>query len=124
MATGTINSNMVLLWTGTTTESFGPQTISLDLSSYAFVDIVYSPWGGTGELAVQRFVVGANSELSYTKTSNDDASDAQHFLNGTYRTVNVTTTGVTFGAGSMIYAGGAYQPWNNRAIPYKIYGIK
>ena len=116
---------MTLLWTNNDiTQSFAAQTISIDLSDYSFVDIVFSPWGGTSELAVSRFVVGATSELSYTKTSSDSTSDAQHFLNGTYRGINITATGISVGTGQMIYAGGAYQNWNNRAIPYKIYGIK
>ena len=124
----TIQEDRVLLWSNTANNgslaNFAPQTLTLDLSKYSFVDIVYSPWGATSELSVQRFFVGASGELSYTKTSADNTSDAQHFLNGVYRSINVTITGIVFSAGQMIYAGGAYQNWNNRAIPYHIYGIK
>lgn len=102
MATGTINSNSVLLWTNPNpSASFAAQKISLDLSNYSFVFVVSS-----GSVLVK---VGAGSAWIVSNVS----------PNLRVRSVAASATGVTFGAG---YQGSTQDNTNN--IPTQIYGIR
>lgn len=113
-----------LLWTNSSPASgFAAQTVSVDLSRYNFVEIESSPFAGDDRV-IQKFPVGKNGHLFFMYLNADTASDAAHMLNGVSRSVSVTTSGVTFGNGMMVYSGGAYVGWTNRAIPTRIWGIK
>ena len=114
-----------LIWERPISE-FEPQTISLDLSSYRFVDIVcsFSTDVTNSSIFVRRFLVGEKSQIEFTQFTYDTATDVLHALNGCYRSITVTTTGITFGSGHMIYNGNGYKDWNNRSLPFKTYGVK
>jgi hypothetical protein len=127
MATGTIITEECLLWTNPSsfpTGGWAAQTVTLDLSPYRFVRIVFAPFDDLGQQAVTECPVGAGSALFYMQFDTGHTSSASTFINGTARNFSVTTSGIQFQAGQMVYNGGAYKDWNNRAVPYKIYGIK
>lgn len=125
MASGTIHVENDLLWTNAKPNTnFSPQTISLDLSGYSRVKIQFTPFGNTNQVEFSECVVGSASCLFYMQFSKDNTSSAGAFLNGVARNYSVTTTGVTFENGQMVYAGTAYTDWQNRSVPWKIFGIK
>lgn len=125
MASGTIHVENDLLWTNANPyDNFAPQTISLDLSGYSRVKIQFTPFGNTNQVQFSECIVGSASCLFYMQFSNDDTSSSATFLNGTARNYSVTTTGVTFENGKMVYSGTAYVDWQNRSVPWKIFGIK
>lgn len=116
-----------LLWTNSAPTNFSAQTISLDLSQYDMVKIVCSPWGSNNEWYTTDIFVGTDSRLMFLKildTQYNDQTGTAQVINGTDRAVSVSTTGVTFGTGQMIYDGRFYKNWDSRAIPVKIYGVK
>ena len=96
---------------------------SIDLSSYSHIIIGGYAWGDGGyfENIVE---VGGYSQLWYGGYNTDSTASVQNFLNFVWRTVTTTTSGVTFGRGQMVYAGGIYQNWDNRCVPKWIWGIK
>lgn len=113
------------------TSAFAAQTISLDLSGYDFVDIVY--YGRTGPndalsangYYTARCPVGEFGSLQVATLIGGTAS--YHWIS--CRAFEVTTSGIEFGYGRYIYfsyttAGdnGGYSETTN--IPYRIYGIK
>lgn len=128
MATTSVDkvTQTVLLWTNSNpTVSFPAQTIPLDLSSYDAVKIVALFVENTISSFVTELPVGSEDRaISYFYLNTTNTTNASTFLNGCSRTASVRTTGITFGNGQMIYVGNAYVDWNNRAIPWKIYGIK
>ena len=127
MATGKIQKRETLLWTNPSsfpTGGWAAQTVTLDLSPYSFVRIVFSPWDSLDQLAVSECPVGAGNTLFYMQFDSGHASSAATYINGVARGYTVSNTGIVFSNGGMVYNGGAYQNWAARAIPYKIYGIK
>lgn len=105
-------------------DSFTPSgAIPLDLSGYSHLIIAGYAWGNSGyfENVVE---VGGSSMLCYNAYNTDSTASVQNFLNCVWRSVSVTSTGITFGQGQMVYAGGIYQNWNNRCVPKWIWGIK
>lgn len=116
----------VLLWTNPNpTTSFTAQTIPLDLSNYDAVKIVALFVENTNSSFVCELPVGSTDRaISYFFLLTATSSDAAHFINGVSRPASVGTNGVIFGRGQMVYNSGAYVDWDNRAIPWKIYGIK
>lgn len=105
--------------------SFEPQTISLDLSPYRFIDVVCGFTNDIGNTTfVRRFPIGIKSQIEFTTFLYDKADSVINALNGCYRDINITTTGITFGNGHMIYNGNVYKDWPARCVPYKIYGVK
>ena len=105
--------------------SFEPQTISLDLSPYRFIDILCNfAVNLDGQCFIRRFPIGVIAQIEFTQFLYDTATDVTHALNGCYRNITITTTGITFGNGQMIYDGNVYKDWSTRCVPYKIYGVK
>ena len=89
------------------------------------VDIVCSFTQNINELRfTRRFPIGFPSQIEFTMFLYDMATEVITALNGCYRAVTVTTTGITFGNGNMIYDGKTYRDWPNRCVPLKIYGVK
>ena len=115
-----------LLWTNPSpTTAFVAQTVPLDLSNYDAVKIVALFVENTNSSFVTELPVGSEDRaISYFYLNTTNTTNASTFLNGCSRTASVSTTGITFGKGQMIYIGNSYVDWNNRAIPWKIYGIK
>ena len=114
-----------LLWTNSSPNAeFASQKVSLTLTSYDAVKIIFYPFSGTDPtVGVVEIPVGKSGNLFYMYLNTTTTSSAIAFLNGTSRTCSVATDGVTFSTGQMIYNNGVYTSWNNRSIPWKIYGV-
>ena len=114
-----------LIWTNPSPAAeFPAQTISLSLTGYSAVRVVFLPFASTSQQGVAQCPVGTSSSLFYMEFDVNNASSSAVFLNGVSRLFSVSDTGISFQNGQMIYAGGAYKDWNTRAIPYKIYAVR
>ena len=112
------------VWTNSSpTSGFAAQTVNIDLSRYSMVEIEFTPYADDTRKTV-RCPVGKNCNLFFMFINTDTASDVVHSLGSTSRSASVTTSGITFGNGQMLYNGDVYQNWTNRSIPTKIWGIK
>lgn len=117
----------VLLWTNPTSAEFQAQTISVDLSSYDFVLIVYArycrvdgSWDSISNLEMDTCMIPS------AKTSGFNTrfmlSGVTEF--GRMRYGYVSSTGVTFESGIQFNSYGVNTETTNNAtcIPYQIYG--
>ena len=97
--------------------SFSAQTVSLDLSKYAAVAIVFYPSISYQTRDTAWCEVG-DSITMYTYFNYDDCYSC-------YRTVSVSATGVTFGTGKQRTNSSSVNASdnNNAAIPVEIWGI-
>ena len=111
-----------LLWSNPS-NIYGTGTVALDLSDYDEVEILAAGFQ-TSNYVYSRCPIGKDGLIQVFTTSPDNASNAYTFMNTASRHYTVTQTGITFNNGQMTYAGSAYQNWNSRAVPLKIYGIK
>lgn len=110
-----------LLWTNEdTTVEFDAQTISLDLSDYDEVEILYKAYTTGTYYEFIKVAKGLNCVL-HTLT---DASVNAQRLGSRIATFN--DGGVTFNDAYLAVAGGSTSlgVYNNNIIPYRIYGIR
>ena len=106
-----------LLWTNASPlSSFSGQTISINLSGYDFVKIVFNWYVGnsTSEKYCQDFLCGATS-LTYR-------SDVGGYIST--RTVTISGSGIVFGSCSESQGTGSTSTNNSACVPVYIYGIK
>lgn len=112
-----------LLWTnGNPTATFSTQTISLSLSDYDSVEVVYKLHQGQQvNLTPQRAYKGE-------KTITVAASGVSGYFLGAFasiaREMQMSATGVIFGSASIVLGTGSWATDDRGLIPYKIYGIK
>ena len=108
------------LWTNPDA-TYTSGTVTLDLSAYTHIVVGCYAWGtGYFEQVVK---IGDSAMLQYTAFSADNTSSVQTAINGVYRSISVTSYGVTFGQGEMFYAGGIYRNRNDRCVPMYIWGF-
>ena len=118
MATGTIQKDMVLLWTNPNPNNeFSAQTISLDLSNYDAVAVVAKHWSDNDSRRIELAMVGADRMVLTVQSPTDIRIQ-------TLRLYKVTTSGVQFQGGKGMNASGGTYNSNQAAIPLQIYGIK
>ena len=117
---------MDLLWTNPDPNSaFTPQTISLDLSSYSMVYIVFkisSDAGYTllgGSLGLKRDTLNDTDNTFVFGIQNNTAGSG--FVYYAQRNYGVSSSGIIFSIGMNAFSGATQ---NNYGIPYQIYGIK
>ena len=103
-----------LLWTNPNPmTTFNSQTISLNLEQYKYVIIVVVTEAPSWDLLPRSTSIVPVGEYD------SDIRLGATGTGGTRSNVMATTTGVSFGAGIM-----GTSTNNNKAIPYKIYGVK
>ena len=125
MARSIIRANSCLLWTNPNlSEAYGGGYVPLDLSEYRFVRVTFLAFHSYGDVGVSEIPKGTTGVLFYMQLLQDTASSAASFLNGVTRKCTVSETGVLFGNGQMVYNGYAYTNWENRAVPWQIFGIR
>lgn len=112
-----------LLWTNPTSTSgmASNTTVSLDLSDYDLVEIIFWKSSNAGRRYECSNVssVPSSGALSTFEITNGSATTML------LRTYTVTTTGITFSAGYWRGAGDTVtHSANDPAMPIKIYGIK
>lgn len=110
-----------LLWTNPSA-SYSTGTVSLDLSAYDLVEVVFSTDDSLTTEFNARCPVGKSGHGQWWTVRSDLSNYAA--INAVTRDFSTATTGVTFGGGQMIYNGGSYNNWAGRAVPRRIYGIR
>ena len=118
----------VLLWTNPHPASFSAGTVNVDMSGYDNIEIECTRTGGTDQTYIVKSGVGSSSSASVTvdlttirlETGNSNLNAITLMT----RTADVYATGIVFSSGQMIYNGALYKDWDNRAVPYRIWGIK
>lgn len=113
------SSRMVVLWENASpTSSFSPQTISLDLSRYTHVGVMYTAIGSTAFAGSTKWiliknVLGHKGSMSFP-----------YWKNG-YREAVISSDGLQFTAANLFenYGSQSTQANNELCIPYIIYGI-
>ena len=114
-----------LLWVNASpTSRFGAQTISLDLSEYDFVEVVYDfnpSFGSLGQI-VERCEVG-HAILAERIYNADQSGALENIFRGGE---GATTSGYIFGGGYSKVAGSSHvhSGYDLYIVPCKIYGIK
>ena len=110
-----------LLWTNPSA-SYSTGTVSLDLSEYDEVEVVFATDDGLVVEFSASCPVGKSGHGEWWDIRSDLSNYAA--INGVTRSFSTSSTGVTFQNGNMLYNGGSYNGWASRAIPRRIYGIK
>ena len=116
MATGTIQKNLVLLWTNPnpSAATFAAQTVPIDLSEYYGVYIVFAPAAGVTSRTVNIAMKGIGGTLFGSNAGRLRIREISA----------VTDSGVTFAAGVGISSYGTTETNNAVCFPLYIYGIK
>lgn len=110
-----------LLWTNPApTNTFVPQTVSLDLTNYDEVEILYKGHSGDARYEFVKCAKGLSCSLH---TIIDSSASAQYIGS---RMATFNDGGITFNDAYLAVAGGSTSAgvYNNNIIPFKIYGIK
>ena len=114
-----------LLWTNpSNTFNTGAILNHGELEGYDEVEILAAGFQ-TSNYVYSRCPIGQDGLIQCWTTSPDYPSNASTFMNSASRHYTTSVSGgITFGNGQMTYGGSAYQNWNSRAVPLKVYGIK
>lgn len=127
MASGSIKSTFTVVWANPALGSpFAAQRVNVDLSKYSLVGFTFLAFHSITNVGWAQCPVGCGTNLFYGSLNDDTASSVLNSLNFTNRHVGTTSSYVEFGDAQMTYNGGYYGPpnWNNRSVPWQIWGIK
>ena len=118
----------VLLWNNWNTSDVSPQTISMDLSGYKFIEVIFDPFSSLGRIQCQRCLVGPSSSTPYSATLQyyylkTDATGTAS-LTAVSRDIDVYSSGIVIGNGQMLYNNTKYNDWPSRCRPIQIWGIR
>lgn len=129
MATGTIQKNMVLLWTNPNpTSAFAAQTISVDISEYSFVAIEFKTHKNVEDFFICLFSTGKKAGAGATVMGGFYNPSTQASANAYTREVDLTAQSAIGFSGSFYASSGT--SWQstasagNELIPSRIWGIK
>ena len=128
--TGTINTGYkrVLLWTNPDPAILAAGTVNVNMDGYDHIEIECTE---AGHPPMRTFFVkcpigtddtGAETSLT-TFFFNRDLTGI-NALGVMSRYARVYLHGIIFTGGDMLYDGTYYKDWDNRAVPYRIWGIK
>lgn len=117
-----------LLWTNPTPDTLAAGTVSIDMSGYDLIEIECTE---TGNPPARTYFVKCpigteNAAAQSTLTTfffNRDLT-GYNALGVMSRYANVYLRGIVFDSGDMLYDGTYYKNWDNRAVPYRVWGIK
>lgn len=115
-------TSMDLLWTNASADSaFSEQKLSLDLSKYSLIHIVFRLYK-SGRSVTHTLPVNSNATFALSGFSGW-GNDATYIY---FRIMNyITTSGIEFGGGGeKIITSTTTTSKNDVMIPFKIYGIK
>lgn len=118
----------VLLWNNWNTSDVNPQTISMDLSGYKFIEVIFDPFSALGRIQCQRCLVGPSSSSAYSATLQyyylrTDATGTAS-VTAVSRDIDVYSSGIVIGNGQMLYNNTKYNDWPGRCRPIQIWGIR
>lgn len=123
-----VGAQMDLLWENSSFESgstFAPQTVSINLSGYAFVMIEFLPFGQqwydwTGK-AMRLYSVGSTGNLEFMLLNQSFTNSIPEYVSRLFYT---SSSGVTFQNNVYSNGGSIISVRNDWGVPTKIYGIK
>lgn len=117
-----------LLWTNPNPGTLSAGTVNVDMSGYDNIEIECTETGNPPQRTYYvKCPIGTDSSAAQcTLTTfffNRDLS-GYAALGVMSRYADIYLHGINFGSGDMLYNGSYYQNWDNRAVPYRIWGIK
>lgn len=128
MATDKIQRNKVLLWTNPDPSQLVPDTVNLSLSGYDSLEFECLRTDNLAQTYLVKSAIGASSSspvvTDLTNVRIEPSNGGLNSITIMSRIADVYSTGVVFHDANMIYNGTTYAGWNNRAIVYRIWGIR
>lgn len=117
-----------LLWTNPNPSILAAGTVNVDMDGYDYVEIECTE---TGNTPMRTFFVKCpiGTDTTYAETAlttfffNRDLTGI-NALGVMSRYARVYLHGIIFTGGDMLYDATYYKDWDNRAVPYRIWGIK
>lgn len=117
-----------LLWTNPTPNTLAAGTVNVNMDGYDHIEIECTE---TGNIPMRTFFVkcpiGTDDTAAETALTtfffNRDLTGI-NALGVMSRYARVYRRGIVFDSGDMLYDGTYYKNWDNRAVPYRIWGIK
>lgn len=116
-----------LLWTNSS-DSLGAGTVNVNMDGYDCIEIECTE---TGHPPSRTFfvrcpigtdTVGVETILTTVFFNRDKAN--MNAIGIMSRSATVYLHGIIFSSGDMLYDGTYHQSWDQRAVPYRIWGIK
>lgn len=117
-----------LLWTNPDPATLAAGTVNVNMDGYDHIEIECTE---TGNPPSRTFFVKCpiGTDTTYVETAlttvffNRDLTEI-NALGVMSRYADVFLHGIIFTSGDMLYDGKYYKNWDNRAVPYRIWGIK
>lgn len=116
-----------LLWTNPDPTTLAAGTANVNMDGYDNIEIECTRTGDSSETYFVRSGIGTSSSavtVDLTTIRLDTTKSTFNALVVMTRTADVYSTGIVFSSGQMIFDGTYYKDWDNRAVPYRIWGIK
>ena len=118
----------VLLWTNPNVSGLAAGIVNVDMTGYDNIEIECTETGNPPQRTYYvKCPIGTDTTAAQiTLTTfffNRDLS-GYGALGVMSRYADIYLHGINFGSGDMLYNGTYYQNWDNRAVPYRIWGIK
>ena len=110
---------MDLLWTNPSSASFAEQTVSINLSNYDLVVIVFALTTNMGANLTVTQAITPIDGLNHSISSKGIRADSGDYYYTRSRSFTPSSTGIAFTKGMV---DNSYN--NEAAIPYQVYGIK
>ncbi len=117
----------VLLWTNPTPSTLAAGTQNFSMSGYSQIEIECTRAGSTSETYFVRSGIGTSSSavtVDLTTIRLETGNSNLNAITLMTRTADVYSSGIVFSSGQMIYNGALYTNWDNRAVPYRVWGIR
>lgn len=116
-----------LLWTNPDPSSLAAGTVNVNMSGYDHIEIECTRTGSASETYFVMSGIGTESSgvtVDLTTIRIDTTKSDFNAMVVMTRTATVYLLGIVFSSGQMIFDGTYYKDWDNRAVPYRIWGIK
>lgn len=117
----------VLLWTNPDPSTLAAGTHNFSMSGYIQIEIECRRTGDASGTYFVRSGIGTSSSavtVDLTTIRLDTTKSGFNTIVVMSRTADVYSTGIVFSSGQMIYDGTYYKDWDNRAVPYRVWGIR
>lgn len=117
----------VLLWTNPTPSTLAAGTQNFSMSGYSQIEIECRRTGDASGTYLVRSGIGTSSSpiiVDLTTIRLETGNPNLNAITLMTRTADVYSTGIVFSSGQMIYNGALYTNWDNRAVPYRVWGIR
>ena len=116
-----------LLWTNPDPYTLAAGTQNFSMSGYSQIEIECRRTGDASGTYFVRSGIGTSSSpvvVDLTTIRLETGNSNLNAITLMTRTADVYSTGIVFSSGQMIYNGELYKNWDNRAVPYRVWGIR